>query len=727
MGMEKLMGYQKMIFLIILPILFYAKTVRYEGEHLYARSFCNNVIEDITASNDSCRAAFVKHDSRGHLIYGPKVTFPPGLYVATFRLKTGNDGISINPIGIIDITSRREYPLKYHAYQPIFASSFDSIYNWQDTRVGFYLKDTIEYFQLRIEWFDSVDLYVDYVDVKSYPHRENITFAINLQDIDLDMVPDLFDEIMTDRRILLASIQAGVNRDKANLVLLHDYRDYEGQGIYRWLYALDIPYVLLTYDECVEKLVIPNTFNGCVFFDPGELSIDAINNPPEYQKLLFQVKAIATNLAALDSLLIVTPRTINDIDLTKFPIKYDLTDRDIYPFLKDLSGDEAMAFNIQLFETYKFNKDVLFKLFPYMSSSPLRNASEKLTDYAIQNRCWSFYKDLRNDTDNSFFENEVFNQSHFLMGWPDEGWANESTHYCKEYEHIKLASEAGKLWIGDMNRIHNLSFFARLPNDIHYIYRQSAPQIPKLEHKTYISFITMDGDNPLLWLKHYRRDWDSPLRGKIPVSWGIPPKLLDLAPAVLQYLYRTKTQNDYFIADISGLAWHLTDHFDFNDFPEMLIVTADYFEKLDIRVVKLMADRNDDIVDLIYLNKFVDTYPAIKGFVEGYWPPAEQGFIIARERYPSIRLAINEPRSDGGVLKAVDVITSVIDATSNRYLFLPIIYNIYSDSYRTRTQTLFDKLDSIRTFLSDKYSDIEYVRLDVMMELIKEHYETSNK
>ncbi len=727
MGIKRSIGCRKLMLLCILPLLLCAKTVRYEAEHLFARSPCDSVIKDVTASNDSCRVAYTKHNSRGYLIYGPNISFSSGFYVATFRLKTGNVGVSVNPVGIIDITSRREYPLKYHARQPIYASSFDSIFRWQNIRVGFYLERTIECFQLRIEWFDSVDLYVDYVDVQPYPRRENITFAINLQDLNLDMIPDLFDEIMTDRRILLASIQAGVNRDKANLVLLHDYRDYEGQGIYRWLCAFDMPYVLLTYDECIEKSAIPNTFNGCVFFDPGELSIDAINNPPEYQKSLFQVKAIATNLAALDSLLIVTPRTINDIDLTKFPIKYDLTNRDIYPFLKDLSGDEAMAFNIQLFETYRFNKDVLFKLFPYMSSSPLRNASEKLTDYVIQNRCWSFYKDLRNDTDNSFFENEVFNQSHFLMGWPDEGWTNESTHYCKEYEHIKLASEAGKLWIGDMNRIHNLSFFARLPNDIHYIYRQSAPQIPKLEHKTYISFITMDGDNPLLWLKHYRRDWDSPLRGTIPVSWGIPPKLLDLAPAVLQYLYRTKTQNDYFIADISGLAWHLTDHFDFNDFPEMLIVTADYLERLDIRVVKLMADRNDDIVDIAYLRKCVEGYPDVSGFVEGYWPPAEQGYVMVKEKYPSIRLAVHEPRGNGGVYRVVDSIESVIEATSNRPLFLPVIYNIYSDSYRKRNQTLFDKLDSIRTILDDKHQTIVYVRLDVMMELIKEYNETSSK
>ena len=159
----------------------------------------------------------------------------------------------------------------------------------------------------------------------------------------------------------------------------------------------------------------------------------------------------------------------------------------------------------------------------------------------------------------------------------------------------------------------------------------------------------------------------------------------------------------------------------------MPAVAADYLKKLDIKIVKLMADRNDNIVDIAYLRKCVEAYPDVSGFVEGYWPPAEQGYVMVKEKYPSIRLAVHEPRGNGGVYRVVDSIESMIEATSNRPLFLPVIYNIYSDSYRKRNQTLFDKLDSIRTILDDKHRTIVYVRLDVMMELIKEYNETNSK
>jgi hypothetical protein len=715
------------IILFILPIFLFAEIRHYESEHLSARSSCCSIIADTSASNDSCRVAYVDGDSAGYMQFGPYEIISPGHYIATFRLKRGNVNTSISPVCVLDITSHRFYPLKYHAIQNIYASSFDSVYKWQDFKVGFYLKDTVDYLQLRIKWLDSIDIYADYIDIALNPDSENIVYAVNLQDLNLDLSTDPFDYEMADRRILLASIQGGINRDTMRLVFFHNDGDYEAQGIYRWLYALNIPYTLVTYDECIEKLMARKHFKGCVLFDPGVPDTSAINDPPEHQKLLLQVKAIATNLAAMDSLLIVTPRTIIDIDLNKFPIKYDLSDDRIYPFLKDLSGEQAFNFNVKLFKTKKYNKDMIFKLFPYISSSPLRNACEKLTDFAIQNRYWCFYKDMRYATDNSFFKDNIFSEIHYLMGWADEGWENNTKYYCKEYEHIKSASKAGKLWIGDMNRIHNLSFFKKLPVDTQYIYRQFEPQIPLLEKKIYISFITMDGDNPMLWFKHYRRDWDSPLRGSIPISWGFPPKLKDLAPAILQYFYKTKTPNDCIIADVSGLAWHLTNHFNFNYFPDMLKVTARYLGELNIRVGKLMADRNNDLVDINYLQKFVDAYPALGGFVEGYWPPDEQGFMMVKEQYPSIRLAVNDPRNDGDVICLVNSIREIINSNPDRPLFLPVIYNIYNSSYRRRTQTLFDKLDSVKVALDGIYGDsIEYIRQDVMMDLVKQYYHSSD-
>ncbi|MGQ9816956.1 MAG: hypothetical protein ACUVQ3_03260, partial [bacterium] len=220
------------------------------------------------------------------------------------------------------------------------------------------------------------------------------------------------------------------------------------------------------------------------------------------------------------------------------------------------------------------------------------------------------------------------------------------------------------------------------------------------------------------------KDWDSPLRGKIPFTWGIPPKLIDLAPAILEYYYGTKTTNDYFIADVSGLGWHLTNHFDFKDFPQMPEITASYLRRLDIKVVKLMGDRNNDLTDISYMEKIIDAYPEMLGFLEGYWPPEKQGYVMIRDNYPSIRLAINRPLRDWGdttdVSALVDAIIHTIDENKMRPLFLPVIYNIYNQNYTINT-SIFEKLEMVQKILQKRNIDVEYVTLDVMMELIKQY------
>ncbi|MGB9721754.1 MAG: hypothetical protein ACPL28_09785 [bacterium] len=696
-----------------------------DDEELLQNNQAQIIIES-TAYQNKCLALFKGIHEPGSI----STTFEklvPGIYKLKCRIKGKNEIMDINPIALIKIQTLQKNQLRILGIYPLYASYFNEIYDWQDFDVYFYLSSTNRV-QVNIEWLGSLDLYFDFLELFSLVNDSDIVYAVNLQDLDLDSKEDNFDFTVADRRILLASIQGNVNLHGPALVLLHNYNDYEAQGIYRWLKRFDIPYCLLTYDDCIKKFVSNKNFKGCVIFDPGTPDSIAIKNPPEYQKLLFQVKAIATNLSALHSLLIVTPRTIKDIPLSELPVKYDLTDKNRYKFLNDSSGNEALKFNLKLFQNRKFNKDIILKLPPYMSFSPMRNACEKLIDFAIQNRFWSFYYDLRDTSDNSFFHKRIFNKTHYLMGWVDEGWTLGKKYYCKEYEHIKSASKAGKLWIGSMNRIHNLSVFSKfsLPN---IEFKQSPPREINLEEKIYIAFISMDGDNPVLTLQHYAKDWDSPLRGQIPFTWGLPPKMLDIAPGVLQYFYQTKTKNDYFIADVSGLAWHLTNHFNFNAFPSMPAVTVDYLKKLDLKIMKIMADHNDDLADVDYLQKIVDAYPDLLGFLEGYWPPVKQGFIMIKDKVPSLRLAVNRPLKHLGdttdIEPLVDEICKIIKEQKARPLFLPVIYNIYNPNY-TIDMTIFDKLKKIENLLSETGEDIEYVRLDEMMILVREYYKHSD-
>lgn len=693
-----------------------------EAEEFCYPEKCVEIAFDRTATNGRCLAIFTTKQERSSITTSFK-KLSAGIYRADFIIKAKNDKEIITPITVIKVMSRKNNQTHILALYPIYASYFNTDYDWQVFEIFFRLSEPEDSVQAIIDWFGTLDLFIDYVDLLKLSDDKNIVYALNLQDLNLDSRIDKFDYTMADRRILLASIQAGLNRKKPRLVLLHNYDDYEGQSIYRWLKRFKVSYILITYEDCLKNLISKMDFKGCVLFDPGSPDSIAIKDPPEYQKLLFQVKAIATNLAGFESLILITPRTINDIPLSKYPIKYDLTDARKYSFLIDSTGKKAFDYNLKLFKTKKFNKEIIFKLFPYMSFSPDRNAAEKLTDFVMQNRYWSFYYDLRDGSDTSFFHLKIFDKTHYIMGWADEGWV-DNKYYCKEYEQIKLASKAGKLWIGDMNRIYNLSFFSKLPaGGIKYKQHKKDLNL-NLEPKVYIAFISMDGDNPVLTLQHYSKDWDSPLRGKIPFTWGIPPKLIDLAPAILEYYYKTKTSNDYFIADVSGLGWHLTNHFDFKDFSNMPDITASYLRRLNIKIIKLMGDKNNDLTNLHYMERIIDAYPEMLGFLEGYWPPDEQGYIMVKDSYPSVRLAINRPLRHLGdttdISALADAINNKINKNKNRPLFLPVIYNIYNPNYTINT-SIFEKLKMIQEIIKIRHTDVEYVTLDVMLELIREY------
>ena len=70
----------------------------------------------------------------------------------------------------------------------------------------------------------------------------------------------------------------------------------------------------------------------------------------------------------------------------------------------------------------------------------------------------------------------------------------------------------------------------------------------------FVSFVMSDGDN-LQWVLGNKADnanyFASDYRGQFPMNWGIPPTLIDLAPAVMEWYYDESIQ-DYFVAGPSG-------------------------------------------------------------------------------------------------------------------------------------------------------------------------------
>ncbi|MDO8588212.1 MAG: GxGYxYP family putative glycoside hydrolase [Armatimonadota bacterium] len=150
--------------------------------------------------------------------------------------------------------------------------------------------------------------------------------------------------------------------------------------------------------------------------------------------------------------------------------------------------------------------------------------------------------------------------------------------------------------------------------------------------KIYLAFVNSEHDN----LEHviaggppwhrlgfetddpYRIWWCDPWRGRVPIGWAMGPLLSELAPTTLAQLMTTATENDYFMAALSGMG--LTSLPDFatvypEDQEEIMAgygqLTSRYLKRLGWTMVNPMGGPGS-------LRTFVKNTPGLEGALEGY-------------------------------------------------------------------------------------------------------------
>ncbi|WP_411845882.1 discoidin domain-containing protein [Roseibacillus persicicus] len=83
------------------------------------------------------------------------------------------------------------------------------------------------------------------------------------------------------------------------------------------------------------------------------------------------------------------------------------------------------------------------------------------------------------------------------------------------------------------------------------------PKVPRLSNKVYVALFISDGDN-IQYNQHAMRivwDRERETRGKVPLTWTISPSLVDIAPGIMNYYYRTATAKDCFATGPSGMGY----------------------------------------------------------------------------------------------------------------------------------------------------------------------------
>ncbi len=183
------------------------------------------------------------------------------------------------------------------------------------------------------------------------------------------------------------------------------------------------------------------------------------------------------------------------------------------------------------------------------------------------------------------------------LGWPGNGQGSE--HGIGEWYGVKLASECGKFEVcsaydGYSPTVSNLSVHSGTSARL----RQSITPV-KLEHdKIYYCFTRSDGDG-LNFLRHYyRKLFDDPKHGAVPIGWQVGPTAADVMPDILDYYYKHARPGDCFINALSGAGYIHEDIFADNYPPEQreqildefVRLSGNYRKKLDASVLATFAE-----------------------------------------------------------------------------------------------------------------------------------------
>ena len=81
------------------------------------------------------------------------------------------------------------------------------------------------------------------------------------------------------------------------------------------------------------------------------------------------------------------------------------------------------------------------------------------------------------------------------------------------------------------------------------------PARQRLEPKSYVLIYMGDYDSAAWLSRQIPVVWDDPARGNLPMAWAFNPNLSDRVPYVFDHVYRTKTEQDWFIAGDSGAGY----------------------------------------------------------------------------------------------------------------------------------------------------------------------------
>jgi hypothetical protein len=404
-----------------------------------------------------------------------------------------------------------------------------------------------------------------------------------------------------DMRLTLSCLQGIANRLQPRLYLLHDRYDE------LWLDWLrergDV--------DAIEWLEVGQVFERHLAGVAG-LYVTDPDVPASVN--------VATMLASVYNGLVATPNTLG---LFKFPVGANANNVVAGLDLRTLGWKKDV-------EAYRWTFEHLESQLSRQAVCILDPHEVALRDYLVEFKIpilWvSGPRDVRTNPKASPTEEEQFARE-ILMKWPPNipclGWPTSGNKEggIGEDPGIDLVSECAKFtpctaFDAYSPTVGNLSVHSGTTATL----RQAVPPIKLQRDKVYFAFIRSDGDGWNFQRHYYRKLFDDPKHGTVPIGWQLGSTAIDGQPDILDYYYRHARPGDCFVNALTGIGYIHENKYAQN-YPseqraqiwkEYLRLSGIYLARLDATVMCTYAEMTPDLLALIAGT------PGVRGLFSNY-------------------------------------------------------------------------------------------------------------
>ncbi|MBZ5564596.1 MAG: hypothetical protein LAP13_19530 [Acidobacteriia bacterium] len=404
-----------------------------------------------------------------------------------------------------------------------------------------------------------------------------------------------------DLRLTLSCLQGLVNRTQPRLYLIHDRYDelwlewLRERGDVDRIEWLEVGEVFARFLPSVSQMFVT---------DPA---VPASIN-------------VATMLAAVRGGLVATPNTFEQFNL---PLG---------------SSPDASDVGLDL-RTFRWQKDVdayrwaFQQLGDGLSKQALAILAPQevaLRDYLVEFRIPTLWisgpgDEERNPKASS--DAEVKFAEEVMMQWPPNipclGWpgSGDKKGGVGETLGVRLASRCAKFtpctaFDAYSPTVGNLSVHSGTKAALH----QRIQEIKLQTNKVYFAYVRSDGDGWNFQRHYYRKLFDDPAHGSVPLGWQIGSTAFDGQPDLLDYYYRHARPGDCFVNALTGLGYiHEEDYA--QNYPadrrdeiwrEYLRLSNLYRKRLDATVISTYAEMRPE------LWKQIAAMPGLSGIFANY-------------------------------------------------------------------------------------------------------------